>query len=65
MIYRWKWDNKKTADDIAKYGHDGCARWYPGKHFCRKWKPAVEDDPGMRGFIEQHQTIFLDDTSAV
>eukprot|EP00972_Heterocapsa_arctica_P063592 9385182-Heterocapsa_arctica.AAC.1 len=64
MIYRWKWDNKKKPDEITKYGRDGCTRWCPGKNFCRKLDPAVEDDPGMRGFIEQHKDICIDDTSA-
>eukprot|EP00972_Heterocapsa_arctica_P012651 1859038-Heterocapsa_arctica.AAC.1 len=64
MIYIWKWDNRKTPHEIHNYGRDGCTRWYPGKGFCRTWDPTEEDDPGMRGFIDMHKNIFIDDTSA-
>eukprot|EP00972_Heterocapsa_arctica_P039400 5802278-Heterocapsa_arctica.AAC.1 len=29
MVYRWKWDHTKTKQEIARYGRDGCTRWYP------------------------------------
>eukprot|EP00972_Heterocapsa_arctica_P094264 13900207-Heterocapsa_arctica.AAC.1 len=64
MIYRWKWDNEKTDKDRAKYGRDGCTRWYPGQKFVKPWTFGVDEDPGLAGFIENHKEIFKRDDDA-
>eukprot|EP00972_Heterocapsa_arctica_P029913 4407955-Heterocapsa_arctica.AAC.1 len=63
MIYRWKYD-RKTSEEIAQYGRDGCSRFYPGKNFVRKWDSRYEDDPGRYGFLEHQKATLMDDPEA-
>eukprot|EP00972_Heterocapsa_arctica_P100864 14868060-Heterocapsa_arctica.AAC.1 len=64
MIYRWKWDNEKTAAQRAQYGRDGCTRWYPGFNFVAAWTYGNDPDPGRAGFIKRHKATFENDTNA-
>eukprot|EP00972_Heterocapsa_arctica_P109786 16164317-Heterocapsa_arctica.AAC.1 len=64
MIYRWKFDYRKTAEEIAQYGRDGCSRWYPGRGFVRRWDSRYESDPGMYGFLEHQRATLVDDPEA-
>eukprot|EP00972_Heterocapsa_arctica_P108016 15908524-Heterocapsa_arctica.AAC.1 len=63
MIYRWKYD-RKTSDEIAQYGRDGCSRFYPGKNFVRKWDSRYEVDPDRYGFLEHQKATLMDDPEA-
>eukprot|EP00972_Heterocapsa_arctica_P102114 15047904-Heterocapsa_arctica.AAC.1 len=64
MVYGWKWDHEKTPAEIAKYGRDGCTRWYPGKNFVRTWDSITELDPSLPGFLDHFKDILEHDTDA-
>eukprot|EP00972_Heterocapsa_arctica_P006388 937126-Heterocapsa_arctica.AAC.1 len=53
LQYRMRWDNKFKPEDRVQQAKDGCARWYPGRHF-PPWEYGVPGvvGPGYEEFLD-------------